>query len=127
MSRMYGYRPKTKEQAKWEREIRARERKFEEEHSEWSDEQLLGYLRTFAAENDGQLFKNNVPGSTYIGRRFGTWHDALIKAELPVPSGPNPAAVIGYTKAQQKKMMEGIRQQQRLRSREQSKQTAAKD
>ena len=127
MSRMYGYRPKTKEQAKWEREIRARERKFEEEHSDWSDEELLSYLRNFAAEFDGKLFKNNVPGSTYIGKRFNTWHDALKMADLPIPEGHNPAALIGYSKDQQKKMMDGIKQQQRIRSREKQKLSVFED
>ena len=95
------YRIKTKEQAAMERELRRREKEFTAAHENDSDEQLLSYLKQFAAEHPNQaLFKVDVPGGDWIGKRLGGWLIALELAGLPKPEGQRE--VIGYSREQQK-------------------------
>ncbi|MDO4811034.1 MAG: hypothetical protein Q3985_03720 [Eubacteriales bacterium] len=94
------YRIKTKEQAAAERELRHREKEFAAAHEGDTDEELLVYLKQFAAEHPEQpLFKTDVPGGELIGKRFGGWKEALKIAELPKPEGKRE--MVGYTRAQQ--------------------------
>ena len=94
------YRIKTKEQAAAERELRHREKLFAAAHEGDTDEELLVYLKQFAAEHPEQpLFKTDVPGGELIGKRFGGWNEALKAAGLTKPMGEHET--IGYTRAQQ--------------------------
>ena len=96
------YRIKTKEQAAAERELRHREKEFAAAHEGDTDEELLVYLKQFAAEHPEQpLFKVNVPGGELIGKRFGGWKEALKAAGLTKPMGEHET--IGYTREQQRK------------------------
>ncbi len=95
------YRIKTKVQAAAEREVRHREKEFAAAHEKDTDEQLLSYLKQFAAEHPNQaLFKVDVPGGDWIGKRLGGWLIALELAGLPKPEGQRE--VIGYSREQQK-------------------------
>lgn len=96
------HKPKTKEQARLERELRTRETKFANQHAHDTDEQLLEYLRQ-QAKDQGTLYKQDVPGGQMIAKRFGCWYDALNKAGLPIPTEPRKdRKVIGFTKQQQR-------------------------
>ena len=118
MGRQYGYRQKTKAQARAERELRAREKRFTEEHAGDTDEELLRYLMEAAASCEGELFKQSIPGSSLIEKRFGGWYQALDLAGLPRPEGK--PAVIGYSREQQRKMMEAGKERQRKLSAQQN-------
>lgn len=107
----YGHRPKTKAQARAERELRAREKKFELEHADDTDEELMRYLKEIAAAHEGELFKADIPGSNLIGKRFGSWYQALDLAGLPRPKGKRE--VIGFTRAEQNRMIEAGKRRQR--------------
>lgn len=110
------YRIKTKEQAAAERELRHREKEFAAVHDGDSDNELLAYLKAFAAKHPKQpLFKADVPGGELIGKRFGGWKEALKAAGLPEPTGKHET--IGYTRAQQKKSRDAWNQKQQKCSR----------
>lgn len=103
------YRIKTKEQATAERNLRHREKEFAAAHEGDTDDELLIYLKAFAAKHPEQpLFKADVPGGELIGKRFGGWKDALKAADLPEPEGKHET--IGYTRAQQRKIRDAWNQ-----------------
>ena len=54
-----------------------------------SDENLLQYLQFCAAALDHTHWPGEIVGGPLIEKRFGTWENALRRANLPAPRTPN--------------------------------------
>ena len=67
-----------------------REEAFAEAHGDYTDEQLLDYLRDFAARLGRTPYRKEVPGGDTIQKRFGSWPVALILAGLELPRDMKP-------------------------------------
>ncbi len=65
--------------------LEEQENEFEETHKEDSDEQLLEYIKEQAEKLSRVPWQREIVGGSYIEKRFGTWKNALRKAELPNP------------------------------------------
>ena len=87
--------------------LEERDQIWAQEHEADTDEELLYYLRRCADELGHTPCRREVPGSTYIGQRFGSWSVALHYAQLPFPRGmkpPKQEALNAYKKKQKKSM-----------------------
>ena len=79
------------ERAREERASRMeRDRIWGEEHREDTDEQLLSYVKTVAAELGQTPRKSEVTGGEYICKRIGSWALICTLAELPLPKELKP-------------------------------------
>lgn len=81
------------------REQQERDRLWAEVHKADSDEQLLEYVKETAAQLGHSPLSKEVPGATYIAKRFGSWALVLHLAGLPMPKGvepPNPKTLKTY-------------------------------
>ena len=61
-----------------------------QDHEEDTDEQLLDYVRQCAEELGHTPISREVPGATWIAKRFGSWPLVLTLAGLPLPQGMKP-------------------------------------
>lgn len=79
------------EQAREEQAARkARDYAWGEEHREDTDQQLLSYVRSIAADLGQTPRKSEVVGGEYICRRIGSWALVCTLAELPLPKELKP-------------------------------------
>ena len=69
--------------------LEEQEREFEEVHEADSDEELLEYIKESAKSLNRVPWEREIVGGSYIEKRFGTWKNALRKAELPNPKHPD--------------------------------------
>ena len=69
--------------------IETQEREFAGSRSADSDGQLLAYLRQCADRLGHTPWPREIVGGNLIGQRFGSWKNALRKAELPEPTTPD--------------------------------------
>lgn len=60
------------------------------EHETDTDDELLNYVRQYAADLGHTPFSREVPGAQYISQRFGGWAVVLTLAELPLPKDMCP-------------------------------------
>lgn len=67
-----------------------RDRIWGEEHREDTNEQLLSYVKTVAAELGQTPRKSEVTGGEYICKRIGSWALICTLAELPLPKELKP-------------------------------------
>lgn len=58
-----------------------------EEHKDWTDEELLAYLRTCAETLGHTPYAHEVLGGSYISQRIGSWGMVLYRAGLPALNG----------------------------------------
>lgn len=81
--------------------LEERDRVWAKEHEKDTDQQLLEYIRSCAAQLGHSPRRREVLGSTYIAGRFGNWSVALMIAGLPMPEGvkpPKQTAINAYLK-----------------------------
>ena len=69
--------------------LEAQEQEFASSRSSDSDEQLLDYLRFCASVLQHTPWPREIVGGSLIEQRFGTWQNALLKAQLPLPNTPD--------------------------------------
>ena len=69
--------------------LEAQEKNFINAHAADTDEQLLSYLCQCATSLGHTPWPGEMIGGSYIEVRFGSWKNALLKANLPHPSTPN--------------------------------------
>ena len=80
-------------------EQQERDRLWAEAHKADSDELLLEYVKETAAQLGHSPLSKEVPGATYIAKRFGSWALVLHLAGQPMPEGvepPNPKTLKTY-------------------------------
>ena len=63
----------------------AQERAFIQSHGKDRDEALLAYLQSWAQRLGHTPWPREIPGGSFLEQRFGSWEEALEKAELPKP------------------------------------------
>ena len=79
------------EQNKEEQALRkARDQAWGDAHQADTDEQLLAYVKSCAAESGQTPRKKEVPGGEYICQRIGSWALVCTLAELPLPKELKP-------------------------------------
>ena len=69
--------------------IEAQEQEFAQNRGGDSDEQLLCYLQFCAKLLGHTPWPREIVGGSLIVQRFGSWGNALMKANLPKPSIPD--------------------------------------
>ena len=105
--------------------LEAQEQAFRQEHGSDTGEQLLAYLRECAHRLGHTPWPREIVGGCMIEERFGTWQDALAKANLPPPNTPD--LYHSFTRVQEeterqkilyreKKVAKKERHQQRLKA-----------
>ena len=105
------------------------EQRFRQQHETDTDEQLIAYLCSCAAQLQHTPWPGEIVGGNYIKERFGTWHQALALAKLPTPRTANQSK--SFTRVQeetetQKKVYRQRKAEKKLRSAQKRAQQAAK-
>jgi len=89
-ARTQQHRERARQAAEAQKEQRARDMLWGEAHTQDTDEQLLDYVRTCAAQLGHTPVIKDVTGAYYISERFGSWSLVLTCARLPLPPGMDP-------------------------------------
>jgi len=97
----------------------AQEQAFAAERGSDSDGQLLAYLCFCAGVLGHTPWPREIVGGSMIQQRFGTWQEALTKANLPMPVLPDKTS--GFIRYQE----ETERQKQRYREKKAAKRERA--
>jgi len=66
-----------------------KEETFSREHEFDPNEKLLSYLRQMAAQLEHTPWPKEIIGWQLITKRFGSWQEAVIQADLPMMNTPN--------------------------------------
>ena len=69
--------------------LEQQEAEFRIRHWEDSEEELLKYLRAWAAKYHHTPWPGEILGGKLILERFGSWNRAVLLAKLPLPEGTN--------------------------------------
>ena len=86
--------------------LEQQEETFRRAHELDSDEQLLTYLRDWAARKRHTPWPGEIVGGMYIQERFGSWDRALLLAQLPAPKMANHSASFALVKEETERQKE---------------------
>ena len=105
------------------------EQRFRQQHEADTDEQLIAYLCSCAAQLQHTPWPGEIVGGDFIKERFGTWPQALTLAKLPAPRTANLSKT--FTRVQeetetQKKVYRQRKAEKKMRSAQKRAQQAAK-
>lgn len=64
-----------------EPERKAAEARFAREHADWTDEQLLEYVKSKKGSMKRRLKSVNVIGCVYLTERLGAWHEIIQRVD----------------------------------------------
>ena len=83
--------------------LEAQEQEFIQNCGRDTDAQLLSYLRECSRQLEHTPWPREITGGSLLVQRFGSWENALKKAELPAPSFPDkPTAFVRYREETQR-------------------------
>ena len=83
--------------------LEAQEQEFAFGHGSDSDDELLAYLSSCASVLKHTPWPREIVGGGLIEQRFGTWRNAVLKANLPMPTTPDkPSGFVRYQEETQR-------------------------
>ena len=105
------------------------EQRFRQQHEADTDEQLIAYLCSRAAQLQHTPWPGEIVGGDFIKERFGTWPQALLLAKLPAPRTANQSKTFARVQEEtetQKKVYRQRKAEKKLRSAQKRAQQADK-
>ena len=109
--------------------LNEQEQRFRQQHESDTDEQLIAYLCSCAAQLQHTPWPGEIVGGDFIKERFGTWHQALTLAKLPTPRTANQSKAFARVQEETERQKRAYRQrkaEKKMRAAQKRAQQAAK-
>ena len=101
--------------------LEAQEQEFRLIHGADTDEQLLTYLCRCAKALGHTPWPREIVGGSLIGERFGSWQNALLSGNLPIPEMPDK--ISGFARYQEEtQRQKGVYRQKKAEKKQKAQQ-----